>query len=492
MKKIVLAAMTALIILTGCRNQIPLSNQTLHLLVNGLSMEIPLGKNGAFFDVQTLNSEFPNTFELVNKLSGVSISVNGQRIEQNKPLEIAVNRIAYNENIEITIRSKEDRRTMYIRALNSAIPTYTTAGISPHEGHYYLTLLPVPVMLKLDKYGEIIYYLCPKNAKEMGVADIETSTPAMSYWDFKKHVLSNGRVLYSYHEQNPYYNRLNLYGYAGGTRVILDERYKEINRIILGANYAQSVNAVDGHDFYLIDENHYIVSNYELKLVYNIPASLDPHPQGSKVVTSHIQEVKNGEVLLDWYSTDYPELYALSESDYNDFANRTTQQPDYIHFNSVDIDTDGNLICSFRNISTILKIDRNSGDIMWKLSGNADEFGLTDYQKTSNQHYTRRTPDGYITIFDNNVRNQRSRVLKIMIDEEAKRVLEWKEFIVPGHFSVVCGSAVNLENDVFVIGWGFSVDGSAAFTEIDFAANQKLFELTFSEGMNATYRAVKY
>jgi hypothetical protein len=197
--------------------------------------------------------------------------------------------------------------------------------------------------------------------------------------------------------------------------------------------------------------------------------------------------------LLDWYSTDHEELYGLSEDEYNDYANTKSQQPDYAHFNSVDIDpSDGNLICSFRNLSTILKIDRKTGSIIWKLSGKADEFGLTDHQKTSNQHTAWLNSDGHITIFDNNVRNKKTRVLKLKINEEAKQLTAWNEYIVPGHFSVVCGSAMNLEKEVFVIGWGVSMDNFAALTEIDFGTGRKLFELTFPAGKNATYRCVKY
>jgi hypothetical protein len=314
----------------------------------------------------------------------------------------------------------------------------------------------------------------------------------MSYWDFKKHILPNGNVRYSYHEQDPNYNRLNMSGYAGGERVILDEKYKEIKRIKRVTNSGSSNNVVEGHDFYLIDDNHYITTNYEIKLVHNIPQHLNPHPQGSKVVAAHIQEIKNGSVLLNWYSTDYAELYALSENGNNDFANIKTQQPDYIHLNSVEIDNDGNLICSFRHISTILKIDRKSGDIIWKLSGDGDEFGLTDYQKTSNQHYARKTANGYLTIFDNNNKNYKTRILKLKINEATKTLTDWKEYVVPGRFSPACGSAINIENEVFVIGWGFSADEFSTLTEIDFASNQKLFELTFPKGMNITYRAVKY
>ena len=52
---------------------------------------------------------------------------------------------------------------------------------------------------------------------------------------------------------------------------------------------------------------------------------------------------------------DCPELYALTVTDAsgtaNDYANATTKVPDIIHFNSMRLDEDGDLVCSFRSIS---------------------------------------------------------------------------------------------------------------------------------------------
>jgi hypothetical protein len=273
--------------------------------------------------------------------------------------------------------------------------------------------------------------------------------------------------------------------------VILDERYCEIARLKLIAP-GSSIDAAEGHDFILLDDDHYIVSAYEPRMVHNIPAECGPNPQGSRVIAARLQEVKKGEVIFDWVSTDHMELYVLSEAPFNDFANARDQFPDYVHFNSMEIDpADGNLVCSFRNISSIIKIDRKTGDILWILSGAGDQFGLSQEQKTSNQHYARLTPDGYLTVFDNNVRNKKTRILKMKLDEKGKRLTGYQEFFAGERFSVVCGSADNITGSVFVIGWGGSVDGKAVLTEIDFESNKKLFELSFPKNIH-TYRCVKY
>ena len=70
-----------------------------------------------------------------------------------------------------------------------------------------------------------------------------------------------------------------------------------------------------------------------------------------------VEEVKDGEVVWDWKSIDYPELYSLTVTDAvataNDFANQYTDAPDYVHFNAMRLNDDGDLVCSFRHLNTI-------------------------------------------------------------------------------------------------------------------------------------------
>ena len=173
-----------------------------------------------------------------------------------------------------------------------------------------------------------------------------------SWWDFKKHVVE-GRTYYSYHDNTGTYDNYGLTGYGPGERVILDENFNEIKRITFEASDVVPKGfPLDGHDFLLIDLEHYILNGYIKDTVYNIPG----FESGSDVVFSYLQEVKNGEVIWEWKSIDYPELYnwvtidSYSQTGANDFANEKVAAPDYIHFNSMDLDADGNLICSFRHI----------------------------------------------------------------------------------------------------------------------------------------------
>ena len=467
----------------------PRAEWSAHIHINGRSHQISFDKDGALVNVESLTSEFPNAFKLLS--DGLEISIGDQkqsrRLVRGQTVEHTIRRIAYDEYITLTASNGEDTRGIRIRTLNSLLPSMQSAGTSPYPGHYYATLLNEKSLVKIDGKGEVVFYLRPDappaELVDLTVADPTVTAGLVGFWDFKKHVLPNPTasgsgapvVRYSYHDHNPDYNRIIMGGLGGGERVVLDERYREIARYKMVADSSSSIDAAEGHDFILLADGHYIASSYEPVMVHNVPAVLNPNPQGSKVAAARLQEVKDGRVVFNWISTDHPELYGMSEAPFNDFASVREQFPDYIHFNSMEIDpADGNLICSFRNISAILKIDRKTGDILWVLSGAGDEFGLAEEQKTSNQHYARIAPDGCLTIFDNNVKNRKSRVLKLTLDETRKTVTDYRQYHSGDRFSVVCGSAVNLTGNVFVIGWGGSSDGKSALTEIDFDSGKKI------------------
>ena len=119
------------------------------------------------------------------------------------------------------------------------------------------------------------------------------------------------------------------------------------------------------------DLNHYIIQTQT--------AEKDDNPQHSL-----IQEVKSGEILWSFNSADYPELFDLRYTD-GDNPISITDIGDYMHFNAFAIDPmDNNLLVSYRNQCAIFKIDRNTGDLLWKMSPNNDnsDFELSASDET--------------------------------------------------------------------------------------------------------------
>lgn len=499
------------LIVTGCEkeecihNIIDEGSMSLKFDVNGEELIIPVNSESKYFDVTTLNTEFGTTFYLSNSADFNYVKVNGSSIKGGETLSVKVDKIAYNEHISIEYSFGNSVKTVYIRTLNSMIPSLTTAGKSPYGGDYYLSFVYNPMILKINGDGDIVYYRCVKISPESLSARLDPP----GYWDFKKHNI-NGQIYYSFHERNETFNKLEMSGYSPGLQVIMDEQYKIIDRVYLSSSsMVRKGDPTEGHDFYMIDRNHYIVSNYVLRIVSpnKFPEGVACNPNGSKVISSYLQEIQNGKVVFEWWSVDHKELFALSDTDAFqasnfDYLNTVNQTPDYVHFNSIDIDpTDGNLICSFRHISTIAKIDRRTGNILWKLSGKGDDFGLSEEQKTHGQHYARLTTDGWITVFDNHncPAGGKTRIVKYKIDERNKRLVDFAEYQDGSYTTIACGSAVKIDDnaDVFAIGWGIASSPASQriLSEVNFNTHEKYFEITLSSqsiGLGTpTYRSVK-
>ncbi len=364
------------------------------------------------------------------------------------------------------------------------LPKYKIKGETDLPGNFFLSFVYTRNLIMLDGKGNVVWSKHEEQPKE----GLHTGL-----WDFKKHKIGN-KTYYSYHDQTGYYDDYGLAGFAPGERVILDDKFNEIKRITFEeSETVKKGHPLDGHDFLMIDPDHYILSGYLKDTIYNHPN----FPDGSSVVYSYLQEVDNGNVVWEWKSTDYPELYDLVVTDgsetANDFANVETDVPDIVHFNSMRLDDDGNLICSFRHLSTILCLDRTRSEsqIKWKLSGAGDEFGLSEDQKTSCQHYA--TIDGsYIMAFDNGNHTQETHIRSYSIDPETHSALAVKTLDIPGKFSSACGDVQHLKDDIYVIGWGYAMKDAVCMSVHDFSEGKELMSVALDEPQNFTYRCVYY
>ena len=357
-------------------------------------------------------------------------------------------------------------------------------GETDLPGNFFLSFVYSRNLIMLDGKGNIVW----SKHEEQPSKDVNTG-----FWDFKKHDV-DGEVYYSYHDQNYKFDNYDLLGYAPGERVILDKNFKEVKRITMEeSDVTDKGQGADGHDFLMIDPDHYILSCYVRDNVKNVPG----YPDGTNVIYSYLQEVKDGEVVWDFKSIDYPELYDLIAMEAtptaNDFANEQVDAPDIFHFNAMRLDDDGNLICSFRHLDSILCLDRTKEEkqIKWKLSGKGDEFGLTELQKTSGQHYV--TVDGNeLMVFDNNNRDEQTEIRTYVLDVEKKKAELVKSLGFNGKFSQACGSVQNLNDSLYVIGWGWATTDNECMSVLNASTGNKLMSVQLGDPKNITYRCVYY
>jgi hypothetical protein len=106
---------------------------------------------------------------------------------------------------------------------------------------------------------------------------------------------------------------------------------------------------------------------------------------GAGIYADYLVEMTTGgEVVWEWRSWEHlePEAYPITLQDH---------RAEWTHGNTVAETADGNIIVSFRNISTVLIIERATGAIIWQLGS----------PPLAQQHDPRPLPNGNILIFDN-------------------------------------------------------------------------------------------
>jgi arylsulfotransferase ASST len=209
---------------------------------------------------------------------------------------------------------------------------------------------------------------------------------------------------------------------------------------------------------------------------------------GRPVFEGVVQEVDvaTRRVLFEWHSIDH---VGLDES-YTSRPRKRSVPFDYFHVNSIDVDTNGDLLVSARNTHAVYEIDRRTGRIVWRLGGERSDFAFGPGARFAWQHDARRLPDGTLSLFDNEAAPQvghESRAIVLRLDMRAMRATLVRSFVHrPPLVSVDQGNAQRLPDGHFLVGWGHN----PYVTEFD-ARGHVLFDLRFGRG-DDSYRAYRF
>ncbi len=279
-------------------------------------------------------------------------------------------------------------------------------------------------------------------------------------------------------------------GVAKTLHYVLDSTLAVVDSFQCGNGYT-----ADLHEFRLLPNGHAIMLAYDPEIVDMSQIVPGGNPNAI-VYGSIIQELDEGKnVVFQWRSWDYIPITDC----YDDL---TAPALDYIHVNSIDVDADGNLLVSCRETSTVLKIDRLTGDVIWRMGGKHNEFAFAGEhagnapEYFSFQHDVRRIGNGDVTLMDNG--NQHlppySRAVEYSIDENAKTAtLVWEYRHTPDVFDPAAGSVQRLSNGNTLIGWGNANllgTGNVALTEVRPDKGTAL-EMSLPNGV-FSYRALRF
>ena len=313
---------------------------------------------------------------------------------------------------------------------------------------YYLTML--------DNYGTPVFYR-------------ETKWGGM---DFKLH---------------PNHNLLTWWDSDIRVFLGMNSRAEVVDTFAMGNGYT-----TDLHELIMMDNGNYWTLGYDPQIVGMDTVVPGGHPE-ALVTGLIVQELDpDDNVLFQWRSWDHYEI-----TDVSGWIDLTDSIIDYVHGNSIAVDSDTSVLISARNMNEITKIDRRTGDIIWRWNGENDQFNwINDELKFKVQHSIRVMENGHFSVFDNGGAGGFSSAVEYDVDETNMNVRMVQRIRrTPDAHANFMGHAQRLENGNTVCGWGDDLPGATEFDPngnmvLEFAfpyLNYRSFKFEWQNGLFDTY-----
>jgi hypothetical protein len=160
-----------------------------------------------------------------------------------------------------------------------------------------------------------------------------------------------------------------------------------------------------------------------------------------------------GELIFQWRAWDHMDVLSQEQ-----FVDLTAPTFDFPHMNSIDVDDDGHILLSSRNSSECTKIDRDTGEVIWRLGGTHSTLTFVNdpLNGPRNQHGFRAVGRGHYLLFDNgNLHSPPlSRAVEYAVDPMAKTAtLVWQFPDTPDKSAYYMGNVQRLTNGNTHINW---------------------------------------
>ena len=246
--------------------------------------------------------------------------------------------------------------------------------------------------------------------------------------------------------------------------IMMDSTYSVIDTFTVGNGYTTDV-----HELSILPDGHALLMAYDPQ-----PVGMDTVVTGGDpnaiVIGLIVQELDaNHDVVFQWRSWDH---FAITDGAASPLSTLTGPVVDYVHGNSIERALDGNLIVSSRHLNEITKIDRATGEVIWRMGRHAlhNDFAFpNDPRGFSHQHDARILPNGHLTLFDNGnlLDPLHSRAVEYALDESTHvATMVWEYRHTPDIFAGAMGGMRRHDDGSTVIGWGGSF-GPAKITDLN-------------------------
>ncbi|MBD8488396.1 aryl-sulfate sulfotransferase [Echinicola sp. CAU 1574] len=237
-----------------------------------------------------------------------------------------------------------------------------------------------------------------------------------------------------------YYLRTGKIGFVGGTEIA----EIDLEGNVLWRTNLEEKGIVFHHDLRMTDD-HKIMSIYRDYKLYDLPDT------PTKIDTLW----GDGVMIMDTLGNVLDKWSAWNVWDISKDIKIKEYAGDRFHFNSVNLDTDGNYLLSTPIENQVWKVDSKSGEIIWKL-GKGGDFEMDSSSYFYFQHSVYINRNGDLMLFDNgdfspndtSKVNKVSRSLAFKLDtEQMKAEVQIDNILPKEYYTSRMGSAFLMPND---------------------------------------------
>jgi hypothetical protein len=443
-------------------------------------------------DIKSLSDE---SFHISGSISGNHI-FSFKLAENNKVIIIKTNRnFAFGETI--TFNSKNNIRNIdgdYYSMVSFTFAISEKTLIKETDREYPISLQNISTTDIYPNFpsltintnnnpaeGKIFFHNISalESAKDRYIAIIENDgTPVFAKQDNKKGLgftlQKNGYLTY--------WNNKSFY--------MLDSSYSVIDSFACKNGYD-----ADWHEFQMTKNGHAFLISWDLQIVdmSKIVAGGQEYATVEGLIIQELDE--NKDLIFQWRSWDHFNITDAVDVDF------TTSYVSYNHGNAIEIDSDTTLLLSSRLMNEITRINRKTGEIIWRLGGKNNQFTFINDDGFCRQHDIRKLENGNITLFDNGSCHDPkiSSAKEYELDEINKTAkLVWKYEHPTKMYCETMGNVQRLSNGNTFINWGRLPDSGMlsenhlpSITEVR-PDKSIAYELTFNTFFHMAYRSYRF
>jgi hypothetical protein len=248
-------------------------------------------------------------------------------------------------------------------------------------------------------------------------------------------------------------------------------------------NYVKSYTTVNGyntdpHELQVLADGSYYLIGSDAEAVDMSRYVAGGNPAALVWANAIQQFTPAGELIFQWRAWDHMDILSQQQ-----FIDLTATALDFPHMNAVDVDDDGHILLSSRNNSACTKINRDTGEVIWRLGGTESTLTFVNdpVNGPSNQHSLRALGGGHYILFDNgNLHSSGSRAVEYAVDPVAKTAtLVWQFQDTPVTYAYYMGNVQRLTNGNTHINWVLA--GYPKACEVD-SNGVKQLELNLTPG----------